>query len=76
MNTDRALHAKFTHEREVYHIVRYARAGKWWIEGVTSRRPVTLQQAVDAARAFDAEVFFGKPGGLRFDSALRKRSDV
>jgi hypothetical protein len=55
-------------------VVRYDRAGKWYLEpiGVGKRRAITLAQAADIARL--GRAFIGRPGGGRFDALLRSVS--
>ena len=55
-------------------IVRYDRGGKWYYESGSERRQLTLQEAVTFASSPRPSVLWheGKPGGLRFDSAVRK----
>lgn len=64
---DRTVHAR-SGELE---IVRYDRAGKWYVEFDPPRmRPafrVSLREAASLAVDRRAEVFFGKPGGGSFD---------
>lgn len=67
MSDDRTVHAKTVRGTEV---VRYDRAGKWFVEGVDGwRHRVSLADAVRLATQPDAEVFLGRPGGGRFDAA-------
>ena len=70
---DRTVHAR----GRGYEVVRYDRAGKWYVESVDgSRRAVTLDQAVreamDIKRAREGEVLIGQPGGSAFDRKLRR----
>jgi hypothetical protein len=73
MDRDRTVHAY----GKGYEVVRYDRAGKWYVESVDgSRRAVTLDQAVREA-AFVAsrgtgDIFWGQPGGRAFDFRLRR----
>lgn len=61
-------------------IVRYDRAGKWYVEWPPEqnrkRVPVTVKQAAGVAEAFHQEdgayVSRGRAGGLSFDSQYRK----
>lgn len=61
-------------------IVRYDRAGKWYVEyyggsetpdDLRVRHPLSLDAAVFLARLPGARVFFGRPGGSRFDARVR-----
>jgi hypothetical protein len=75
---DRRVHARL-HRGE---IVRYDRAGKWFVEmpenwgrrGLPAERiPVTIEEAAERARAWrDAGgfVFAGVPGGAAFDKRV------
>lgn len=64
MSDDRTVHAS-NGARE---IVRYDRAGKWYVElkGLP-RIPVTLAQAAKEARSYGWVHHPGLPGGARFD---------
>ena len=66
--SDRTVHAKLANGD---HIVRYNRAGKWYIEHAEGgRRALTVHEAAGhAARA--AEWFPGRPGGQSFDAKVR-----
>lgn len=72
--SDRRVHAAVM----TTEIVRYERAGKWYLESRTSNRtrvPVTLREAVDAAVKFKrvgGTIHLGVPGGLAFDRLVRK----
>lgn len=70
---DRIVHARYSGME----IVRYGRAGKWYLE---PDHPTLKRQAVsmtDAAKqavwalANGGEVFFGRPGGMAFDRKVR-----
>lgn len=67
--TDRTVHG-FTADGG--QVVRYERAGKWFIEypDARPRRAVKLDDAV--AAAVEGTVIFGRPGGLTFDARARK----
>lgn len=72
--SDRRVHA-FCVE---YEVVRYDRAGKWFIEfgSLEPRRRLTLASAVDAAvETWDhgGSPKMGVPGGGAFDAKLRAR---
>lgn len=69
--SDRTVHAVCADGRE---IVRYNRAGKWWIEHTSGRVPLRLQSAAEIAAVttrFGGEVRFGLPGGMAFDKRVR-----
>jgi hypothetical protein len=63
---DRTVHGRSRRGEE---IVRYGRAGKWYIEGRTDRLRVTVAQAAAAAAA--GEFYPGLPGGRTFDAEVR-----
>lgn len=72
MKDYRTVHARY----EGMEIVRYDRAGKWYLEPLDPslrRQHVTLAKAVQAAiwgAAFtNGRAFLGKPGGAAFDRA-------
>ncbi len=68
---DRTVHAVCADGRE---IVRYNRAGKWWIEHASGRVPLRLQSAAEiaaVATTLGGEVRFGLPGGTAFDKRVR-----
>lgn len=54
-------------------IVRYDRAGKWYLEFTDgrARKPLSLRAAAELAGAHDAQALLGRPGGLRFDAKVR-----
>lgn len=66
--TDRRVHAVTYNGLEV---VRYDRAGKWYAELPGWRQPLTFKNAVHLARGCES-VYYGLPGGSRFDAAVRK----
>lgn len=69
--SDRTVHA----ENEHCEIVRYDRAGKWYLEpkqsGLQRRRIGIASAAVEAART-GTTVHFGLPGGGAFDRRVKK----
>lgn len=72
----------FAEDRKGAELVRYAAAGRWYLEFPRwpdeARRSLTLDQAVEEARRIhDAggRVLLGRPGGARFDRALRGHID-
>ncbi len=69
---DRQVHA----EGQGYQVVRYDRAGKWWVEGVDgSRRQVRLDQAVREAvhitQGGRRGLYLRVGGGGAFDRRMR-----
>ena len=69
---DRRVHARLQDGSEV---VRYDRAGKWWIEGSHGRRRVSIADAALAAAHEAVEFHFDLPGGKLFDAAVRDFND-
>lgn len=76
---DRRVHASHYEGEE---IVRYERAGKWYIELVEpsqhapARKHVGIGEAVTRAleiRLMGGTVHFGVPGGSAFDARVRAR---
>ena len=74
----RTVHARHDCGEEV---VRYNRAGKWFIELVPPapsaplRKRVGIGEAVCRARELleqGGEVFFGRPGGQSFDARFKR----
>lgn len=68
--SDRRIHGISTDGGE---IVRYERAGKWYIEyptGMRPRRALTVRSAASLAAL--GRAFLGKPGGMRFDAKVRE----
>lgn len=66
--TDRTVHASASGVE----IVRYDRAGKWWLEYDNgARERLTLREAVYFATRKGTTIFVGRPGGLAFDRKLR-----
>jgi hypothetical protein len=72
MPDDRTVHAVL---HDDWYVVRYDRAGKWYLEGYGSRMgkrmQVTLADAVRFAKDDGAEVRLGMPGGKLFDARYR-----
>lgn len=70
--SDRRVHIRLSDGRE---IVRYDRAGKWYIEypprGDGARYALRFADAVSWASMPDAEVFTGLSGGGAFDRAVK-----
>lgn len=70
MADDRTVHIELPDGREV---VRYDRAGKWYIEGPNiTRLQLDLFHAAAQAIRPGARVFTGRPGGRAFDAAVRR----
>jgi len=75
--SDRKVHAFAENGSEV---VRYDRAGKWWVEhpagSLLPARQVSMREAARIAIEFWYErggsVNFGVPGGSAFDREIRK----
>jgi hypothetical protein len=69
--TDRTVHGHSTYPSNPWDVVRYDRAGKWYIEHDDGRRELVT---VDRAAFYTARNHFnpGQPGGRRFDSLVRK----
>lgn len=78
MTSDRTVHAAYPD----WEVVRYDRAGKWFLEPtrpMISCRRVTLNAAARAALEGVADggvIYFGKPGGRMFDAKVRKLADA
>lgn len=80
IDLDRVVHGHFLTPEDVRtEVVRYDRAGKYYLEGEDKRRkPVTLQGAVDALLSPEAgddakaEYYLGKFGGQKFDACVRR----
>lgn len=68
MADDRTIHGISQSGGE---IVRYDRAGKWYVEYPTHRLPVTVEDAALFATADRAQWLPGRPGGRRFDASVR-----
>ena len=71
---DRAIHTRTPDDRL---IVRYDRAGKWFVESANSEAlipawQITLRQAVELATQEGSHIYFGVPGGRAFDAAVKK----
>ena len=71
--SDRTVHGLTADGGE---IVRYDRAGKWYVEwpdaSLKPCRPISVREAVDLAGEDGAGAFIGRPGGGRFDSLYRR----
>jgi hypothetical protein len=70
---DRTVHASYLNEEE---IVRYNRAGKWYIELplLRMRRHVKIAEAVQRAvelSEMSGVIYFRRPGGSDFDRLVR-----
>jgi hypothetical protein len=66
---DRTVHAITA---DGHRIVRYDRAGKWYVEEEFGARRISLAEAVDMAARRGSAVFLGKPGGSAFDHEVTK----
>ncbi len=78
MSGDRTVHAKFIDQIEV---VRYDRAGKWYIEYLDGRKRKhvgVLDAAEEAARIAreGGVIYYGQPGGGRFDHWAKCKADA
>lgn len=69
--SDRTIHARVPGN---VLIVRYDKAGKWYAEKDGHRAPITLGAAVEMATQIGSYVYLGKPGGMMFDSQVRRAS--
>lgn len=72
MSGDRTVHGLM---KDGSAIVRYDRAGKWFIEGYDQRAPITIGEAVELATERGAQVFLGRPGGKSFDARVRRAQE-
>lgn len=72
MMDDRRVHARC---KDYWEVVRYDRAGKWYVEGYGprqgQRKQVSIWTAVHVAQANAVQVFYRVPGGGSFDAKLR-----
>ena len=65
---DRTVHGKTADGRE---IVRYDRAGKWYLESpIDARVAIALADAVRLAT--DGSAYLDRPGGLQFDAQVQR----
>lgn len=70
---DRTVHASYPGMQ----IVRYNRAGKWYLEPTQlslGRQAITIAEAVETAiwgEGHGGTIHFGRPGGARFDAMVR-----
>lgn len=67
-HADRTVHGKTASGHE---IVRYDRAGKWYLEASGDRRRITLVEAVTFATNPGSTVKYYRSGGRRFDAMVR-----
>lgn len=67
-HTDRTVHGRTASGHE---IVRYDRAGKWYLEADGDRRQITLMEAVTFATNPGSTVKYYCSGGRRFDAMVR-----
>lgn len=75
-NDDRTVHAEFPGIAEV---VRYNRAGKWYVEfsDGRKRRHVGVLDAAEVAADLvrrGGSIYYGRPGGGKFDYWAKSRS--
>lgn len=74
---DRTVHARIVTGTGVAEIVRYDRAGKWYVEPTWGKRTqLTMRDAaLTAARwseQVNGSVFYDRPGGSAFDRIARR----
>lgn len=71
---DRTVHATIHESDALYEVVRYSRAGKWYIESlVMPRRSVTVEAAAQFAHAGPGvRIHLGLPGGGAFDRLVQR----
>jgi hypothetical protein len=73
---DRTVHARSADKQQ--EIVRYDRAGKWWVENADgTRRPVGIREAAELARTYAVSrgtVFTGRSGGSMFDRIFERQA--
>lgn len=76
-DSDRTVHASVPSEDGLLELVRYDRAGKWYIEGTLPRHgpraSVTIGDAIKIAiiwRKRGGSTYLGLPGGQRFDRGI------
>lgn len=68
---NRTVHAEFRGEfGRMVEVVRYERAGKWWLEWDGGRRAVSVADAATHAVSRSGVVFLGRPGGRLFDAKV------
>lgn len=74
MADDRRVHARMITGAEV---VRYNRAGKWYLEWPNGRRrsQLTIGDVVALACTPHCVIFYGLPGGDAFDRKVRAALD-
>lgn len=66
--SDRTVHATLPSGDLV---VRLDRAGKWYRESEGQRFPISFGLAVTLATKRGSTIHLGRPGGKRFDAAVR-----
>lgn len=70
MSDNRRVHASYLNQE----VVRYDRAGHWYLESSDRTTKINIAEAVRLAVKFMAaggDVNFGVPGGARFDAKVR-----
>jgi hypothetical protein len=74
MTGDRTVHVTINLAGDQIEIVRYDRAGKWWLERATGyRRRLSLADAVAYAKESSNVIWHeGAPGGRMFDAWVRQ----
>jgi|JI10StandDraft_1071094.scaffolds.fasta_scaffold14615_9 hypothetical protein len=77
--SDRTVHAKVPSRGGHLELVRYDRAGKWYIEGTLPehglRSSVSVQEAISCARKWmrrGGSHYAGLPGGQVFDRGVAR----
>jgi len=72
--SDRSVHA--TNQTSDCKLVRYDRAGKWYVEDFyLGRSLIGIEAAARLARHWESNggaIRFGVPGGSRFDALVRR----
>lgn len=72
--SDRTVHVTIVAvDRDRIEVVRYDRAGKWYLEDRVRRRRLTFAEAVAFAEDRPAVIWHeGRPGGRLFDTHVRR----
>jgi hypothetical protein len=71
---DRRVHASGV----AAEVVRYDRAGKWYIEAkaTDTRRHIGVREAAEWASVAATEIYFGLPGGSAFDRHVKREQTL
>lgn len=69
MTSNRQIHAVMADGSE---IVRYDRAGKWYLERRDGHKHITLREAAEFAIEPGARINDARPGGQSFRAEVRK----